>query len=144
MANLKGTCIIDQIVNKKETACIIFENEQFIAFLDHRPLFPGHTLISPSKHVETLYDLPEDLIGDFFKLVKSIGKAVELGMNAAGSFIAMNNTISQSIPHLHVHAIPRNKGDGLKGFFWPRSRYLNEEHMLQTQEQIKRALVQIL
>ncbi|MFW2539121.1 HIT family protein [Legionella sp. ST3F1] len=136
-----ATCIIDLIIAKKEKAYIVYENEQFIAFLDHRPLFPGHTLLAPKNHFKTLYDLPDSLISPLFMLTKKIGVAVEKATEAAGSFIAMNNTISQSIPHLHVHIVPRNKQDGLKGFFWPRTKYQNEEHMLAVQEKIKSQLL---
>lgn len=134
-------CVIDLIIAKKEKAYIIYENEQFIAFLDHHPLFPGHTLLAPKNHFKTLYDLPDSLISPLFILTKKIGVAVEKATEAAGSFIAMNNTISQSIPHLHVHIIPRNKQDGLKGFFWPRTKYQNEEQALEIQEKIKSHLL---
>ncbi|WED42157.1 HIT family protein [Legionella cardiaca] len=138
MANQsEKSCIIDSIVKKEEKAYIVFENKQFIAFLDHRPLFPGHTLLAPKEHFQTLYDLPTVMVAPFFQLVQSIGRAVELAMKAQGSFIAMNNIVSQSIPHLHAHIVPRNKGDGLKGFFWPRTKYQNEEHMLEIQEKIR-------
>lgn len=110
-------CIIDLIVKKQEKAYIVFEDEQFIAFLDFRPLFPGHTLLSPKEHFQTLYDLPAQLTARFCGLIQLMGKAVEQAMGARGSFIAMNNKVSQSIPHLHAHIVPRNKGDGLKGFF---------------------------
>ncbi len=111
------TCIIDSIVEKKSKAYIIYEDKNFIAFLDHRPVFHGHTLLCPKEHIATFYDLPETMMADFFSLAKKIGRAVEQGMNAEGSFIAINNKVSQSIPHLHLHIIPRKKGDGLKGFF---------------------------
>ncbi|STY31016.1 Histidine triad (HIT) protein [Legionella wadsworthii] len=135
-------CIIDSIVAKSEKSSIVFEDEQFIAFLDTRPLFPGHTLLAPKIHFKTLYDVPHSLIPPLFFLTQKIGKAVEKAMNASGSFIAMNNTISQSIPHLHIHIVPRNKQDGLKGFFWPRTRYENEGHMLEVQEKIRYQLTQ--
>ncbi len=137
MLDTDSRCIIDLIVEKVEPASIVFENADFIAFLDHHPLFPGHTLLSPKKHIKTVYELPETLIPPFFTLMQRIGKAVEKGMQASGTFIAINNKISQSIPHLHVHIVPRNKGDGLKGFFWPRTRYQNQEHVSHTQEKIK-------
>ncbi|KTC81657.1 HIT family protein [Legionella brunensis] len=133
-------CIIDLIVGKKEKAYIVFEDEQFIAFLDYRPLFPGHTLLAPKEHIHTFYDLSASLIVPFYQLMQSIGKSIEKAMGAEGSFIAMNNRVSQSIPHLHAHLVPRNKGDGLKGFFWPRTKYMSEEHILETQEKIKHHL----
>lgn len=133
-------CIIDSIVEGIIKSYKLFEDEDYIAFLDHRPVFPGHTLIAPKKHIQTLYELPEHLIHSCFSLVKTVGKAVEQGMNSEGTFVAINNTISQSIPHLHIHIIPRKKGDGLKGFFWPRVSYQNEEHLLSTQRNIKKYL----
>ncbi|KTC64652.1 Histidine triad (HIT) protein (plasmid) [Legionella adelaidensis] len=129
-------CIVESIITRETKAFIIFEDADFISFLDHRPVFYGHTLVCPKKHYATLYDLPQELIQPFFLLVQQIGKAVELGMSAMGSFIAMNNKVSQSVPHLHVHIIPRSKGDGLKGFFWPRLTYKEEEHMLEVQQKI--------
>jgi len=129
-------CIIDLIAEKKEKACIVFEDDHFIAFLDTHPLFLGHTLLAPKTHYQTLYDLPPELVSPLFLLTQKIGIAVEKAMQAAGSFIAMNNTISQSIPHLHVHIVPRNKQDGLKGFFWPRTKYENAEQMREIQQNI--------
>ncbi|KTD13612.1 Histidine triad (HIT) protein [Legionella gratiana] len=130
-------CIFDLIVAKKEQAFFVFEDESFIAFLDSRPLFPGHTLLVPKAHIKTLYELPDTKVSSLFLLTKRIGRAVEKAMDAAGSFIAMNNTISQSVPHLHVHIVPRNKQDGLKGFFWPRTHYENEVHVREVQEKIR-------
>jgi len=130
-------CAIDLIVDKKEPASIVYEDELFIAFLDHHPLFPGHTLLAPKKHLKTLYDLPAQWVSPFFSLSQRLGQAVEQATSAAGSFIAINNTVSQSIPHLHLHIVPRNKGDGLKGFFWPRTHYENEQHKQDTLEKIK-------
>jgi histidine triad (HIT) family protein len=136
-------CVIDLIVKKQEKAYLVSESEHFIAFLDHHPLFPGHTLLAPKHHVRTLYDLPDELIGPFFHLAKQLAAAIEEAMGASGSFIALNNKVSQSIPHLHVHLVPRNKGDGLKGFFWPRTRYLDEAHCLEVQEKIKHCLLRL-
>lgn len=133
-------CIIDLIVQKKAQSWIVFEDAHFIAFLDTKPLFPGHTLLSPKIHIQTLYELPEALICSFFLLAQKLGKAVETGMKAEGSFLAINNTVSQSIQHLHLHLVPRNKGDGLKGFFWPRTGYRDDQHLVETQKRIKDAL----
>lgn len=130
-------CIIDLIIEKKEKAYIVFEDEQFIAFLDHHPLFPGHTLLAPKDHFRTLYDLPDSMISPLFILTKKLGTAIEKAMGASGSFIAMNNIVSQSIPHLHVHIVPRNKQDGLKGFFWPRTKYDNEAQINEVLNKIK-------
>ncbi len=136
-------CIIDSIVKKNEKAFIIYEDEHFISFLDIHPLFVGHTLLAPKEHYKTLYDLPHTLVSPFFLLTQRIGQAVERSMNASGSFIAINNKISQSIPHLHVHIVPRNKQDGLKGFFWPRTKYDNDEHMLAIQTKISNELIDL-
>ncbi|KTD16110.1 HIT family protein [Legionella jordanis] len=133
-------CIIDSIISKQENAYLIFEDAHFIAFLDHRPLFPGHTLLAPKKHTQTLTELDDDLIAPLFLLTKRMAKAVESAMEAHGSFVAMNNVVSQSIPHLHIHIVPRNKGDGLKGFFWPRTKYKDEGHILETQQKIRNCL----
>ena len=111
-----------------------------MAFLDHRPLFPGHCLLIPKSHFETLSDLPEGLIKPFFFNVQLLARAVETAREAEGSFVAMNNRVSQSVPHLHVHIVPRRRKDGLKGFFWPRHKYANEAEMLEVQEAIRSAI----
>lgn len=104
----------------------VWEEDGWLAFLDVRPLFPGHTLVVPRQHVETLTDLGTSDVGSFFTGVQRIASAVEAGTGAAGTFVAVNNKVSQSVPHLHVHVVPRTKGDGLKGFFWPRRRYADD------------------
>jgi histidine triad (HIT) family protein len=96
---------------------IVFEDDSTLAFLDHRPLFPGHTLVIPKQHFETLVDLPSAMVPTFFWNVQLLSRAVERAMDAEGTFVAMNNRVSQSVPHLHVHVVPRRKKDGLKGFF---------------------------
>lgn len=106
---------------------IVFEDAVSIGFLDHRPVFPGHCLLIPKAHFETLADLPGDLIEPYFKNVQSLARAVESGMEAQGTFVAMNNKVSQSVPHLHVHIVPRRRKDGLRGFFWPRYPYKSDE-----------------
>jgi histidine triad (HIT) family protein len=105
------------------SATVVAETEETVAFLDHRPLFPGHTLVVPRRHVETLRDLPDQLLAPFFIEVRRIAAAVQDAMEAQGTFVAENNVVSQSVPHLHVHGVPRNRKDGLRGFFWPRSPY---------------------
>ena len=107
----------------------VFEDEQTMAFLDHRPLFPGHCLLIPKNHLETINDLPDSLLTILFVNVRLLAAAVELGMRAEGTFIAANNRVSQSVPHFHVHIVPRTKGDGLKGFFWPRRKYNDAEEI---------------
>ncbi|WBB64692.1 HIT family protein [Streptomyces sp. WMMC500] len=118
----------------------VFEDEVAVAFLDARPLFAGHVLVIPRHHVETLTDLPEPEVGPFFVRVRRLTGAVERAMGAAGSFVALNNRISQSVPHLHVHVVPRNRKDGLRGFFWPRTKYRDEEHAAETARLVRAAL----
>ena len=115
---------------------VVFEDSISLAFLDHRPLFPGHTLLIPKDHYATLADLPPNLIGPFFSNAQRLAGAVERAMQAEGTFVAINNRVSQSVPHLHVHIVPRRKGDGLRGFFWPRQKYRNEEEMRRVQSAI--------
>jgi histidine triad (HIT) family protein len=119
---------------------VVFEDEISIAFLDYRPLFVGHTLLIPKQHCETLSDLAAELVGPFFANVQLLSRAVEAGMEAEGSFVAINNRVSQSVPHLHVHIVPRRKKDGLRGFFWPRIAHPQEETMLQAQKAICNAI----
>ena len=114
-----------------------------MAFLDHRPLFPGHCLLVPRKHYETLGDLPPKLVGPFFSNVQLLTRAVEVALGAEGTFVAMNNKVSQSVPHLHVHVVPRRRKDGLKGFFWPRNKYQSEEEKLRVQEAIRAAITSL-
>jgi len=122
---------------------VVFEDELSIAFLDYRPLFLGHTLLIPKAHYETLADLPSEMIGPFFSNVQLLSRAVEQAMEAEGSFVAINNRVSQSVPHLHVHIVPRRKKDGLRGFFWPRQSHPDEEAMRQAQTAIRAALTQV-
>ena len=97
--------------------------EQLIAFLDHRPVFKGHVLIAPVAHVDTLLDLPQDLMTPLLTLGAQVAAALGAVLGAQGTFVAMNNVVSQSVPHLHLHVVPRTRGDGLRGFFWPRTKY---------------------
>lgn len=135
-------CIFCKIARKEEPAFIVFENDQFIAFLDKKPLFPGHSLLIPKAHIENFDKLPKELIGNYFDLSQVLSKAIEHSMNAHGTFIAINNKVSQSVPHLHIHIVPRRHKDGLKGFFWPRNPYLSPEHMKQVQQAITNSLNQ--
>lgn len=133
-------CKFCQIASRAVSSGIVFEDSLSLAFLDNRPLFPGHTLLIPKQHYETLQDLPADLMGTFFKNVQLLARAVESGMHAEGSFVAINNRVSQSVPHLHVHIVPRRKKDGLRGFFWPRQPYKDDAEMQQAQTAIQKAL----
>ena len=137
------TCLFCGIINGEVNASVVFQDEISLAFLDHRPLFPGHCLLVPKTHYETLSDLPENLVGPFFKNVQLLTRAVEAALQAEGSFVAMNNRVSQSVPHLHVHVVPRKRKDGLKGFFWPRNKYGNEVEIAEVQKLIKSAIAQI-
>ena len=143
MTSLPQSCIFCRLIGGETAANIVFEDESSLAFLDHRPLFPGHCLLVPRKHYETLSDLPVDLIGRFFESVQLLTRAVELALRAEGSFVAMNNRVSQSVPHLHVHIVPRRKKDGLKGFFWPRSKYENDAQLAEIQKSIQAAIAAI-
>ena len=111
------------IVAGETAAHLVLDDPIAIGFLDTRPLFPGHVLLVPRGHHETITDLPTELIEPVFERVQRLTGAVQAAMGAKGTFVAMNNTVSQSVPHLHVHVVPRTKGDGLRGFFWPRTRY---------------------
>lgn len=133
-------CLFCRIVSGEVPAVIVYEDDRSVGFLDHRPLFHGHTLLVPREHVETLGELPVTQVGAFFETVQLLSRAVEAGMDAEGTFVAMNNRVSQSVPHLHVHVVPRRKKDGLKGFFWPRTKYKNEEEMLAVKESIAAAI----
>lgn len=116
-------CLFCGIVAGDVEAGIVLEEDDFVAFLDARPVFKGHVLLVPRQHVVTLTDLPARLRDGFLAAAQRLAAAVVDGLGAQGSFVAMNNTVSQSVPHLHLHVVPRTKGDGLRGFFWPRTRY---------------------
>lgn len=133
-------CAFCAVVSGTEPARIVFEDDVSLAFLDNRPLFPGHCLLIPRTHYETLSDLPSGLIAPLFTNAQLLARAVESAMEAQGSFVAINNKVSQSVPHLHVHIVPRRKKDGLKGFFWPRSPYKSESEMEDVQRAIRAAL----
>jgi len=137
------SCLFCGIVSKEVDASIVFEDDISLVFLDHRPLFPGHCLLVPKTHFETLNDLPGELVGPLFTNVQLLTRAVELALEAEGSFVAMNNRVSQSVPHLHVHIVPRRKKDGLKGFFWPRNKYESTAHLGEVQKSIKAAIAVI-
>src|SRR5712692_9436938 len=122
-------CAFCRIAAGELAAALVFEDEISLAFLDHRPLFAGHCLLVPKSHFETLRDIPEALLGRLFTTAQMLSAAVEDGLAAEGSFVAVNNRVSQSVPHMHIHVVPRRKGDGLKGFFWPRRKYCDDAEM---------------
>lgn len=133
-------CIFCRIADGAVPAVVVFEDERSLAFLDHRPLFAGHCLLIPKVHYETLRDLPRDLVGPLFANSQLLSAAVEEGLGAEGSFVSVNNRVSQSVPHLHIHVVPRRKGDGLKGFFWPRRKYRDDDEMQSTSRALREAI----
>jgi histidine triad (HIT) family protein len=138
-----GSCPFCDIVNGRVRRQVVLEDEHSLAFLDHRPLFPGHSLLVPRDHYETLIDLPEVLIEPLFANARLLAWAMEEGLEADGSFVALNNRVSQSVPHLHVHIVPRRRKDGLRGFFWPRQKYRDEAHAEQTADLLRAAVARL-
>jgi histidine triad (HIT) family protein len=133
-------CRFCSIVAGEIGATVVYEDEATIAFLDHRPLFPGHTLLVPRDHHATIEDLPAELVGPLFAVARTLAGAVRRAMGAEGTFVALNNTVSQSVPHLHVHIVPRVRKDGLRGFFWPRNPYEDDAAMEAAAERIRAEL----
>ena len=121
-------------------AAFVLEEEAVVAFLDTRPLFHGHVLVVPRVHYPTMLDLPPHAVGPLFETVQRVAEAVTPAMGAQGTFVAVNNTVSQSVPHLHVHVVPRTKGDGLRGFFWPRTTYAGEDELAAVAARIRSVL----
>jgi len=134
------SCAFCRILRGEAPAFMVLEDERSAAFLDQRPLFPGHCLLIPRDHYETLTDLPPELVGPLFQNARLLARAVEVGLGAEGSFVAINNRVSQSVPHLHIHIVPRRKGDGLRGFFWPRQRYASEAEMAEIARKLREAI----
>jgi histidine triad (HIT) family protein len=119
---------------------VVFEDETSLAFLDNRPLFPGHSLLIPRQHVETLADLPDELVGPLFANARLLSRAIPEAMGKPGSFVALNNVVSQSVAHLHIHVVPRRPKDGLRGFFWPRAKYDSEGQMREVAATVRAAV----
>src|SRR5689334_3310258 len=136
-------CLFCRIAAREVAAPVVFEDEYTIVFLDHRPVFPGHCLVVPRQHYETLTDLPDAVVSPLFTLTRSVSRAVEEALGADGSFVAINNRVSQSVPHLHVHVVPRRKKDGLRGFFWPRTKYHDEQEAESMRVSIHDALLRL-
>jgi histidine triad (HIT) family protein len=134
-------CPFCAIVAGTASGFVVLDAPSAIGFLDTRPVFKGHVLVVPRAHVDTLADLPAPAVGDFFGQVQRVARAVEAGLGAGGTFVAINNRVSQSVPHLHVHVVPRTKGDGLRGFFWPRHRYADEAEAASYRDRIATALL---
>jgi histidine triad (HIT) family protein len=137
------SCIFCRIVKGEIRGHVVFEDGATLAFLDRRPLFPGHCLLVPKIHYETLLDLPTALFTPMMTNAQLLARAVERGLEAQGSFVAINNRISQSVPHLHMHVVPRRRKDGLKGFFWPRQPYKDEAAILAVQQALRTAILQV-
>jgi histidine triad (HIT) family protein len=121
-----SACVFCSIVAGETPAHVVLDEPNVVAFLDARPVFKGHVLVVPREHVETLADLPDDLMLPLFATVRRLTAVVPGALDAQGTFVATNNVVSQSVPHVHVHVVPRTKGDGLRGFFWPRTKYADE------------------
>lgn len=135
-----GRCVFCAIANHEEATRVVLEDAKTIAFLDRRPLFPGHTLLVPKAHFETLSELPSNLLLPLFSNVQLLSSAVTEATRSDGTFVAINNRVSQSVPHLHVHIVPRRRGDGMKGFFWPRHPYASAEAAAEMEKAIRSAL----
>ena len=133
-------CLFCAIVAGAAPAAVVLDEPHAVAFLDVRPVFPGHVLLVPRAHFETLADLPTDAVGPLFLTARRLSVAVEAAMEAEGTFVALNNKVSQSVPHLHVHVVPRRRKDGLRGFFWPRTRYPDDAAMDDVAARIRAAL----
>jgi histidine triad (HIT) family protein len=124
---MNDDCLFCSIIAGTTPATIVLETDEVVGFLDVRPVFKGHTLLVPREHVVTLSDLPEAIMVPLFGTAQRVADAITSGLGAQGTFVAMNNVVSQSVAHLHVHVVPRTKGDGLRGFFWPRTKYADGE-----------------
>ena len=133
-------CLFCAIAAGETDAALVLEDDDFVGFLDIRPVFKGHVLLVPRLHVVTLPDLPAELRDGFLERAQRLATAMVEGLGAQGSFVAMNNTVSQSVPHLHLHVVPRTKGDGLRGFFWPRTKYADDAEAAEYADRLRTAL----
>lgn len=133
-------CLFCRIVAGETPTRTVLETDDLVGFLDHRPVFKGHVLLVPRRHVVTLPDLPAALRDPFLAAAQQLAAAMVVGLGAQGSFVAVNNTVSQSVAHLHMHVVPRTKGDGLRGFFWPRTKYSSEDEMRDYADRLTAAL----
>jgi histidine triad (HIT) family protein len=133
-------CVFCAVASGDAPAHLVAETDEAFAFLDTRPVFPGHTLVVPRSHLETLADLPALSLAGYFGFVQKVAIAVEAGLTADGTFVAINNKVSQSVPHLHTHVVPRRRKDGLRGFFWPRTKYESDDQAAEFAAMIRAAL----
>jgi histidine triad (HIT) family protein len=140
MPDASADCRFCAIVAGETDAAVVLDTEHTLGFLDFRPVFKGHVLLVPRAHVVTLPDLPAELRAPFLESGQRLAAAMVDGLGAQGSFVAMNNTVSQSVPHLHMHVVPRTRGDGLRGFFWPRTKYADDAEMQQYADKLRGAL----
>lgn len=136
-------CTFCELIRGGPPEMWVLNDDSALAFLDHHPLFHGHCLVIPREHRDTLLDLPASDIGTLFGTVQEVARAVQEAMGADGTFVAINNGVSQSVPHLHVHVVPRRNRDGLRGFFWPRQKYANEHEQAETVARIREALTRL-
>jgi histidine triad (HIT) family protein len=136
-------CAFCQIIAGDTKAHIVFEDSDTLAFLDNRPLFPGHSLLIPREHLATIWDLPDELLTTLFLNARLLSHAVRDAMGAEGAFVAANNIVSQSVPHFHIHAVPRVRKDGLRGFFWPRTKYDSDEHAAESADAVRQAVAKL-
>ena len=134
------SCLFCKIIAGEISARRVYEDRDFFAFLDISPLFPGHVLLCPREHYQTLTDLPHVLAGPMMEMTQVMARAVESAVEAEGTFIAVNNTVSQTVPHLHIHVVPRRRRDGLRGFFWPRQNYKDDEACEAVRDAIEREI----
>jgi histidine triad (HIT) family protein len=141
---VNGDCVFCKIAARSVAASVVYEDSSIIGFLDTHPLFPGHVLLCPREHYGTLLDLPSELTGPMFATTQLLAKAVENAVHAEGTFIAINNRVSQTVPHLHIHIVPRRRRDGLKGFFWPRQNYEGDAAREAVREAIEREVQKLL
>jgi histidine triad (HIT) family protein len=133
-------CVFCDIIAGLVPADIVLDDEVAVAFLDARPVFKGHVLVAPREHARTLAELPEGEVGPYFLRVQRVSAVMPDALGCQGTFVAENNIVSQSVPHLHVHVVPRTKGDGLRGFFWPRQRYESPEEAAKYAQRLRDAL----
>lgn len=141
---VNGGCVFCDIAARMVAAQLVYDDENSLAFLDSHPLFPGHVLLCPREHYVTLLDLPAGLIGPLFATAQLLARAVENAVDAEGTFIAINNRVSQTVPHLHIHIVPRRRRDGLKGFFWPRQHYKDDQAREAVRDAIEREIQKLL